>query len=622
MKKILIVLLSLFLFTGCAGGKNGGEDSSKQDGSTEYSKEYCIEALKNYEGREKNKNNTTDNAEFNAFLDDATAEFLGMDYLNMHFTVIDYKKYGVEKPEVTFGIPEYGYDEETYEQHVRLLNELAEFDFDSLSYEQQINYEALEYSLYEDLCLNYFYQYSFMVSSDSCVPESMYSNLTDFTFYDEESVDDYIELMESYADTLDGIYEYTKAQAADGYGPIDEWLDYTMDAIDGILNRTEDNDLIVTFDERIDALDFLSDEKKEEVKARNKELVLNEVLPAYEQLNEDLEEFYGKVDSENYALCNLDEDYASVEFIINTSCNDTAEEMLEVLTAAVNYYENQYLTVTSDDDLYDETIDFLYNPPECVELTGVECLEYLRQNMGEYYPVLEDVEYSAEMLNADTATASVIGYYYSSPLDNANQNIIRLNPNNLEAGLATYTTLSHEGFPGHLYQHVYYLNTDPHPIRSTIGFTGYNEGFAVMASNDAAKYIGLSDEVADTVWYIGDNNGTGEYYFYVYSVMDVLTNLMGYDAEEIKEYFNDNFLLGYVDDQYWDYFRDFMIEMPCVYSRYAVGASKLLQYRLDAEEALGDKFDMVSFNELIMENGPLPYGILGSLVEDCIEENQ
>ena len=141
-------------------------------------------------------------------------------------------------------------------------------------------------------------------------------------------------------------------------------------------------------------------------------------------------------------------------------------------------------------------------------LVGKECLEFLKDNLNAYYPDLGEVEYSVQELDPDTAPASAIAYYWPSPIDDFNQNIIRTNPNNMAEGYSTYSTLSHEGFPGHLYQHVYYQKTNPHNFRTTIGFIGYTEGWAVNAQYYASQFSGIADHFAASALFTEES-----YYF-------------------------------------------------------------------------------------------------------------
>lgn len=607
MKKIIILLISLLLLSSCSFTKPSVDNNNDKD--------YLVylNNLENYQSKDKNVNNTVDDEDFDEFLNNSAIYFLGQDYLNMHYSVVDYRSFNIPKPEVSLGEIKYGFDQDIFDKEVDLLNKLHEFDYDKLSYRQQYDYEALEYSFYEDLASSFFYKYGFIMSYNNNYPESIFSNLVDFTFYDEESVDDYLLLMKDYSRFLEDAYQYVTDQQKDGIYLLDEWIDYTKEAIEGILNRTDDNDLIVSFDERIDKLTFIDDVKKQEVKKTNRELVLNEVLPAYEKLLGRLDEFMGKADTSKSALVNLNKDYARLNLIINTSNNDSVDETIDVLLQAINYYEMQFISLFDNEDLYNEFDELYSNLNEPLQLTGVDGLYYLEKNMQDYYKVV-DAQFDVQMLNEDTASDSVVGYYYQAPIDNREQNIIRLNPNNMDSGIATYITLAHEGFPGHLYQNYAYSLTNPSLIRKTISFIGYTEGYALLASNDALHYAGqMNSAVADSLFY------NEELYFYIESLLDILVNNKNYSVKQLKDFFEQNCYLQYFDDEGYESLREAIIAYPGVYSRYAIGASKLLDYRLQLFDSEKSNKDLVALNELIITNGPLPFAILDKTIETYLK---
>ena len=68
-------------------------------------------------------------------------------------------------------------------------------------------------------------------------------------------------------------------------------------------------------------------------------------------------------------------------------------------------------------------------------------------------------------------------FYMIPAIDNTEENVIYINQAQMNDDLTLFTTLAHEGYPGHLYQTVYYESTDPDPIRSLMDFGGYVEGW-------------------------------------------------------------------------------------------------------------------------------------------------
>ncbi len=607
MKKLLTLVMLGLLLVSCTNKKIVIDENGPK----------YLEKIRNFETRPKDKTGREDSKEFDAFLDKVFREGMAADFMTMHFSVVDYKKYGIEKPPVDLGTISYGFPQEDFKYMEDQLNELLSFDYDTLSYRQQYDYEALEYSLYETLADYAYYPYAFLFSSGSNLAENLISNFTDYTFYDEESVEDYLTCLADIDRYFDDALDYTAKQSKAGLGMIDAWIDYTVDTCDGMLNKKEDNALITTFDERMEEIDFLTDAQKESYRQKNREIVLNEVLPAYEKVGKEVEKYRGKEKSEDYALYKLNKDYAELTYYLDGSSNKPIDDVFQELKDNISLLEAAYVSCFYDAEANAILQKAMNGQLENLELVNRDCLEYLRKNLAAYYPDLGDVEYDIQELDPDTAPATAIAYYWPSPIDNSNQNIIRTNPNNMVGGFETYGTLSHEGFPGHLYQHVFYHRTDPHDFRSVIGFGGYTEGWAVNAQYYAYLFSGIDNDYAAMALFIED-----AWYFFYYSLIDLMTNYYGYTAQEIADYFEKESMLMSFDKDSAREMMNFMIEMPGLYCTYGLGASSFISLCEKAKGLLGDKFDYVAYHETLMKNGPLPFNILEEAVDEYIEANR
>ena len=611
MKKLLILLITLLLLCSCTIKKKETEPTVYEKDGSKY-----LELIKNYKTRTKNKNNTIDNPEFDKYLDSVFVDLMNSDFMTMHFKVVDYKKYNIDKPPVDLLTVNYGFDQENYDYFVKQLEELQAFDFDSLSYRQQYDYEAQEYSLYETLADYCYYQYNFIFSTGSCLPENLVSNFVDYTFYDEESLEDYMTCLEDVDRLFDDALKYTSEQSKDGYPLINAWIDYSRNACLGVLNKTDDNDFIVSFDKRIKELAFLSEDKKNEYIEKNKKIVLEEVLPAYQKVYDDLEQYRNKAKMDNYRLSNINKEYAELQYILSSSCNKSMDTLMQELTDNLAMLEAEYISCVYDEssfEKYNQALMGGYN----FSLTGKNCLEYLRENLHTYYPDLGDVDYTVEQLDPDTAPSTTVAYYWPSPVDNLNQNIIRTNPNNMNEGFATYSTLAHEGLPGHLYQHVFYYRTNPHNFRSAIGFSGYTEGWAVNAQYYAMQISGIDDHYAASAVFFED-----AYFFILYTIVDIGINYYGWKEKDIIKYFEDESRVFSFDNNTAKEMIDLFIEMPAVYTPYGAGYSNFMTLENKAKAALGGKFDYVKYHESLLKNGPLPFNILETAVDEYIAENR
>ena len=178
MKKILLLLLTALLLVSCTRKEEKPEIEYERDPL------FYIEKLKNFTPRKKNISNTVDNEEFNEFLDRFFVESYEDSFMHMHFNVNDYRSFGIEKPPVDLGEVKYALDEENFDYYAGMLDEMAKFDFDSLSYLQQIDYENIEYSNYETLADMCYYRFKFILNSSDNAVDNLFVLFSDYTFYD------------------------------------------------------------------------------------------------------------------------------------------------------------------------------------------------------------------------------------------------------------------------------------------------------------------------------------------------------------------------------------------------------------------------------------------------------
>lgn len=612
MKKLLSLFLVLLLLAGC--GKTIDDkvvdDSSYNQtldiNNEELSGKYFLDLLKNYEVREKSHDVTVDNADFNAFLDTVFNDTVTESYLFMHTSVTDYKAMGLTKPEVTWGNLEYGADNEQIESMINQYNTLLSFDYDTLTYTQQYDYDLLQYSLLETLCGLYFYEYNLIFSDSGSVSDNIITNLMEFKFYDEESVDDYIELLKDVPNYINQAIEYSKKQSENNLYHTDTMLDSEVVYIKSIIDD-DGQSLIDAFKTNSEYQD-----KYDEVV----NLIKYDVCDSFNTLYDYVLTLYGLGDDESLQLSNIDQDYAEYVFITNTSNNASLEDTFLALYTFYANTVNAFLDAyQANEDLYTEYYEFIgNNEVEPLNLDGKEMLEYLRNNTNTRYKKI-DVDYTVSELS--TLGSSTAGYYVTAPLDDLNQNVIRLNPNftSVGTGISNYEILAHEGFPGHLYQNYYFMNTNPHNFRSTQTFIGYTEGYADLAAFDALELLDYPDS---EMFKCAMVESTILNAHVVYSIIDMAVNYMGYDLDATKDLMEQ---MG-LDSDYAEELYEYVISMPAIYCRYGVGFVTFYNLREKAKEELGDKFDYVSFSDTILKNGPLPFNILEGAVNEYIDENK
>lgn len=588
ISKLLSILLILFILVGC------GEDSSPS------AENYYLTQLKNYEVREKNST-LDDNTEFDAYLDTIFDELVSDNYLYMHFNVADYKAMGIEKPEVGFGHIVYGVDEEEFNKTEKQLEDLLAFDYDKLSLRQQYDYDLLHYSLLETLCGLEYSKYNLIFSSSSQFCDGIVTNLMEFAIYDEESEEDFLVVLKDVPNYINEAIEYSKQQSNDGLYHSDDMLDEEISYIDNLISSNGKS--------------IYEHYKEYDIYPEVKELVENEVIPAFVTLKEYLNTLYGKTKSDKLALTKINKGYAEYTYITNTSNNGDMyaiyTQLIEVYSDWVNNFINAY---QNNEHILEDYEDFL-NDDKAINLSAEDMLEYLRNNSSKRYEYLEDANYVVSAL--DTLGDSTLGYYVSPPIDNLNQNVIRVNAkiNNEEYDqMSVFEVMAHEGFPGHLYQNIYFQQKNPHKFRATQSFIGYTEGYADLAAMDAIDMLNVDDGYKA----VAKLNSITFNSHLLLSIVDLGVNYFGWDVNTIGNKLEKLFLDKAIAQPLYD----MVVAMPGTFVRYGVGYVSHLNLRKKAMDELGDKFDFVAYDRAIIENGPLPFAILEGEVEDYINENK
>lgn len=588
ISKLLSILLVLFILVGC------GEDSSPS------AENYYLTQLKNYEVREKNST-LDDNKDFDLFLDTIFDELVSDNYLYMHFNVADYKAMGIEKPEVGFGHIVYGVDEEEFNKTEKQLEELLAFDYDKLSLRQQYDYDLLHYSLLETLCGLEYSKYNLIFSSSSQFSDGIVTNLMEFAMYDEESEEDFLAVLKDVPNYINEAIEYSKQQSNDGLYHSDDMLDEEISYIDNLISSNGKS--------------IYEHYKEYDIYLEVKELVENEVIPAFVTLKEYLNTLYGKTKSDKLALTKINKGYAEYTYITNTSNNGDMyaiyTQLIEVYSDWVNNFINAY---QNNEHILEDYEDFL-NDDKAINLSAEDMLEYLRNNSSKRYEYLEDANYVVSAL--DTLGDSTLGYYVSPPIDNLNQNVIRVNAkiNNEEYDqMSVFEVMAHEGFPGHLYQNIYFQQKNPHKFRATQSFIGYTEGYADLAAMDAIDMLNVDDGYKA----VAKLNSITFNSHLLLSIVDLGVNYFGWDVNTIGNKLEKLFLDKAIAQPLYD----MVVAMPGTFVRYGVGYVSHLNLRKKAMDELGDKFDFVAYDRAIIENGPLPFAILEGVVEDYINENK
>ena len=529
---------------------------------------------------------------FSDFEDELFQEMMSEDYTTLHFSLRDYQKYGIEKPDVNIGDASWDDYEDNVEDCDEYLKKLQSFDYDSLSETEQKDYRTISFYLERNKELNSYPYFDWAFNSAEGVIDNLLTTFTEFVFYEKEDIDDYLATLASVPAYLDQCLENTKKQAAKGYFLTDAMLKATEDAIEKFVDKKDDNELIKIFDENIDAFDGLSTEEKEAYKKKNQEIVLNAYIPSYEKVAEELQKLKGSRKAD-YNVSSLDggSEYYAALARYKTSIDADVETILDICT--------QYIE-KSVDELY----DIMQNHSEVTEETldfdsAEDVLSYLEGHL-DAFPVLDKVYYNVQYLDPSVANDSIVAYYLSPPVDDMRDNVIKINGDNVSDVLDLYTTLAHEGFPGHLYQTNYYIQQQPSLLRTQLTMMGYQEGWGMFAEGQALHVSGLSEYASE---YQKINI---ELNYVLSAAVDLGVNGLGWSTKDVSKYLDRLDLNSSIAKDLYD----FATLQPGTILPYGVGVAMFELLENKAKNALGNDFDQKAFNEVLLNDGNRPFEVV------------
>jgi uncharacterized protein (DUF885 family) len=527
----------------------------------------------------------SDDDKLEELMDSEFKDTMESDYLTMHFTLKDPDALDIEKPDPVFGDTDFeGAAEEAVSDAESVLEQLDEIDYDSLSEEHQYDYEVMYDS--------YTYQknwsdtkWDWMFTADNNLISAISTNMTEFVFYTKEDFDDYISVLDSVDEYIDAALELTKEQADSGYFMNESSLDESLTEISDFMNKTDDNPLIVDFNDDAEATDLLTDEEKAADEEQVKNIVINDILPACQTAYDTLDGLRDKC-VDDYSDMEDGLAYYTAAEQQNAGTQKSLQDQFDELDAFIQdkvaaYYE-----------LYQRNQDA--GSGEVSMSDPDEILNYLSTNLEDNgYPACPDVNYTASYLDPSVVSGNVMAYYMESPVDDYQDNVIKINADMISDNTEFYNTLAHEGYPGHLYQHVYYLATEPNYFRTLCGYLGYQEGWAEYVSNDALTWGVLSDDDAAAVQYNNDIS------YGMIAMADIAVHGLGWTESDLADYLNQVGLQSSAASSLYDT----VMTYPISYEAYGYGLCRFTVMRENAEEELGSDFDEVAFHEVLLAHG-------------------
>ena len=522
--------------------------------------------------------------------------------ISLHYTLRSPSDYGIADIPATYG--SLSSDPIAAKASVRnVLSSLQEFDPGTLSSENALTFKILDTYLKNASTGTDYLLYQEPLGSVSGIHTQLPVLLSEYSFYDTQDVETYLALLKETPSYFDSVIRFEQKKAASGLFMPDYQADSVLDTCQSFIDMGKENYLVSTFNERIASLDLLPENKKDSFQKENMKLVTEEIYPAYQNLITAIKSLKGKGMNEQ-GLSHFPYGKKYYEYLVRqtTGCNEsisrlrlmTRAQILEDLSAM------QKVLFPSDAALTQASV---------LEQTSPDSmLDDLRSKITDTFPEIPDVDFQVKYVPESMQDYLSPAFYMIPAIDNLTENVIYINNGQTASGLNLYTTLAHEGYPGHLYQTVYFSASEPDPIRSILDFGGYVEGWATYAEMMSYYLAPLPKTEASLL------QKNSSVILGLYALADMGIHYDGWSVTDTVRFFSD---YGINDPNAVQSVYKLIIGSPANYLKYYIGYLKFYELKKEMADALGNQFSQKEFHRAVLDVGPAPFEI----VYDEVEKN-
>ena len=400
---------------------------------------------------------------------------------------------------------------------------------------------------------------------------------------------------------------------------------------DFVATPIKENILYTSLQTKMAEAEDISEEEQRQLLAGAAANIKNYVHPAYQLFIDYFESIKDKATNDDgfWRLPQGDKAYQlSLKFF--TTTDYSADEIHQIGLKEVDRIQAEILTI-----LNEQGFDTSQGFSAAIEKMADDERFYYPDNDEGRAQILKDYQTILDEINAGLDTAFNIrpkagmevvripefkektapGAYYQQPaIDGSRPGRFFANLYDIKATpkYAMRTLAYHEGIPGHHFQIAVAMELEGMPFfRRMSPFTAYTEGWALYAERLAWE-LGFEQDPFDNIGRL-----QAELFRAVRLVVDTGIHAKRWTREQAIDYMKAN--TGMAESDVTAEIERYIV-MPGQATSYKIGMMKILELREKAKKALGDKFDLRDFHDVVLKNGAVPLAILERLVNRYISD--
>lgn len=561
-------------------------------------------------------------------------EEMSSNTLNMHYTLAVPAQFGIYDYDAV--LPCYSADGQliSQAQTENLLKRLYSLNPEKLPDRDRLTRTLLVEALENSLAMGALPYYEEPLSPASGMQSQLPILLAEYTFRCKRDVEDYLSLLDQTDSYFASLLAFEQEKAAAGLLMPSVSLKKVVEQCDTILTAREldceTHFLQTTFRERLEALiadGLITQEEALSYEAQNNRLLRTVMLPAYENLGDGLL----VLEDPSLPLSGLASkpDGAAYYELLLFSQTGSSRPVSEIKSMLAEQFDQEYealrqvliqtpaLAALDYDDLLEK--HFPYR-------SAAQMLADLQLRMEKDFPALDEKEplpsVAVKSVSASLQDYCAPAFYLTPPLDDTSSNAIYINEKSTPAGLELYTTLAHEGYPGHMYQSVYHNRVIMQQeacgstnVRELLWYGGYLEGWALYVeflSYDYASQLYTEQEETELAAAVQLNKHDRSLQLCLYSILDIMIHYENASYSQIRRLLN---TFGITDEASVEAIYEYIVEEPANYLKYYLGYLEILKLQEQAKALWGDTYSDYAFHTFFLECGPASFPLLQAELE-------
>lgn len=543
---------------------------------------------------------------FSEFCTTLFREEMKSNTMNLHFTLKDPKAAGIDSYEITLGSLSGDSPHNQARQLKKLSEELKKYSHRSLKGKDRLTCRLLSDYISRQQNLAAYPYYDEPLTPSGGVTSQLPVLLAEYTFRNTRDIKDYLGLLSQMDTYFLGILDYEQKKADAGLFMSNEACLKVIEGCEVFTEHPDDNFLIDTFSNRLNAMDGLTDTQKNAYLKQHSKVLSDHVIPAYSQMIKGLTMLLGRGHN-NWGLCNFPEGKAYYEAVVSadTGCDDSVEDLFSQIAKA----RREDLTFCQNLLEKNPKLASQSPKPDAALKEENAMISRLQKEILTDFPAPPQTE--VEICHVDPALSEYLApaFYITAPIDDISHNRIYINDAKNDTDIYYFTTLAHEGYPGHLYQTICTSSYGAPEVLSLLNYPGYTEGWATYTEMQAFYYAGLDQDLASLL----QHNQAAT--LSLYATADIGIHYFGWEKEKNAAFWSE---YGVDDTATVKRITDLILEEPGNYLKYYVGYLKFRQMR--EQLALENKsFSVSAFHEAILRTGPSPFSVLEETVRDQLK---